>query len=264
MEPYQHSSVSQFPTSDSALSLQPSLLTIGMRIRKSVPEGYKTRVSRSKSPSSLDELAFFVDSENCQPPQSGGAGDSILNSTSTGRIPSCRLHQVGGLVQAFSSAPETAVPAMAQEDDEAGVTSSSNQGSKLLSHRYSTASSTSRKKRVRASEPDDRDDDLITAFPSCGNRFPLGSSPSPTYPYSHTYMPDLTAFSSPPIALRPIAQPSSRFHKKTVVDAKTSGRVGQESILQALEEERAEGGSHSDFDEAAFLEPLEDVEMSGC
>lgn len=260
---HQHDPVSpSLTTSYSASLLQPSLLTVGMRIRKSVPEGYKTRVSRPKAHTGLDEPAFFVGSENCQSPHSSGLGDTTPYSTATDLIPYCGLHQVGGLVQVFPSVPEKTVPTIARVDDEAVLTPPSSQGSTSSSQLYSTAPNTNRKRRARAFDLDDHDVDSRTAFSDCEIRNPLATPHPSTYPYSHTCMPDLTAFSSPPMPMRTFAQPSSRIRKKTGVEIGSSGRLTQESFSTALGDEGNRVSSQHDFGEAAFLKPLEDVEMS--
>ncbi|XXH02328.1 hypothetical protein Hte_008701 [Hypoxylon texense] len=86
-------------------SVQSNLLSVGMRVRKSVPEGYKTGTYS----------AFALWAENDSPsvttasaPMTMGEGRSRANAISTPRelLPFCGIHKVGGL----GTQPETRHP----------------------------------------------------------------------------------------------------------------------------------------------------------
>ncbi|QPG96760.1 hypothetical protein C2857_005196 [Epichloe festucae Fl1] len=76
-------------------SVQANLLTVGMRIRKSVPEGYKT----------CGPSAFKLWTDNTPPPQRASA----LRASSRELVPFCGINKVGGLD------PQ---PALARDDDD--------------------------------------------------------------------------------------------------------------------------------------------------
>lgn len=73
-------------------SVQANLLSVGMRVRKAVPEGYKV----------AEYSAFSLWDENSDAMQTGGSGDvgrSRANAVSAPRelLPFCGIHRVGGL-----------------------------------------------------------------------------------------------------------------------------------------------------------------------
>lgn len=67
-------------------SVQANLLTVGMRIRKSVPEGYKT----------CGPSAFKLWTDNTPPPHRASAS-SALRASSRELVPFCGINKVGGL-----------------------------------------------------------------------------------------------------------------------------------------------------------------------
>ncbi|KAI1417367.1 ribonucleotide reductase inhibitor-domain-containing protein [Hypoxylon sp. FL1857] len=87
-------------------SVQANLLSVGMRVRKSVPEGYKT--------GNYSAFALWDESSNCNFKPSStthttmGEGRSRANAISTPRelLPFCGIHKVGGL----GTQPENATP----------------------------------------------------------------------------------------------------------------------------------------------------------
>lgn len=74
-------------------SVQANLLSVGMRVRKSVPEGYKT--------GSYSAFTLWDESNNSNPTTHStmGEGRSRANAISTPRelLPFCGIHKVGGL-----------------------------------------------------------------------------------------------------------------------------------------------------------------------
>ncbi|KAI1137396.1 ribonucleotide reductase inhibitor-domain-containing protein [Hypoxylon sp. FL0543] len=91
-------------------SVQANLLSVGMRVRKSVPEGYKT--------GSYSAFALWDESHNTDTGSAThttmGEGRSRANAISTPRelLPFCGIHKVGGLgTQPESPAPELSTSA---------------------------------------------------------------------------------------------------------------------------------------------------------
>ncbi|KAI0385139.1 ribonucleotide reductase inhibitor-domain-containing protein [Hypomontagnella monticulosa] len=89
-------------------SVQANLLSVGMRVRKSVPEGYKTG---NYSAFALWDENSTSTTRNNNPSSSAatmGEGRSRANAISTPRelLPFCGLHKVGGL----ATQPETSAP----------------------------------------------------------------------------------------------------------------------------------------------------------
>ncbi|KAI2468107.1 ribonucleotide reductase inhibitor-domain-containing protein [Annulohypoxylon bovei var. microspora] len=72
-------------------TVQANLLSVGMRVRKSVPEGYKT--------GGYSAFALFDENANPQTHGTMGEGRSRANAISTPRelLPFCGIHKVGGL-----------------------------------------------------------------------------------------------------------------------------------------------------------------------
>jgi hypothetical protein len=122
VDPYQRQITSFFSTSPDGLSIGPSiispepfrqpvlpasiqsnLLSVGMRIRKSVPEGYKTT-----SPS-----AFKLWTDNTPLPVAPKPNQHTMRETSRELMPFCGINSIGGL----SSQPEAASLVDVEEDD---------------------------------------------------------------------------------------------------------------------------------------------------
>ncbi|KAF2199385.1 hypothetical protein GQ43DRAFT_442529 [Delitschia confertaspora ATCC 74209] len=81
-----------FPTLPA--TVQSSLLNVGMRVRKSVPEGYKTHVKPTNLPSIQTTLSPVTIAKNVKPPR-----DPVPDAYQHARelLPFCGLHKVGGL-----------------------------------------------------------------------------------------------------------------------------------------------------------------------
>ena len=86
------------PTLDA--STQASLLNVGMRIRKAVPEGYKTHKTAASSteprrPAVVSAVPYFASGGGAGIGGGGGGGGS--SSGPRGLVPFCGLHKIGGL-----------------------------------------------------------------------------------------------------------------------------------------------------------------------
>lgn len=239
-----------------ASPVQSSLLTVGMRIRKSVPEGYKTHSASTQTSSAskcLYEPSFFVGSERAQVQDEQPYCSADL-------IASMDLHMVGGLaVQAFPSMAETPVLGLTLAGESAFI--SSQQSALSSSMNPSTALYPKTRKRCHAFDLDSDDGHPGGSPSDVESASVVANYSSMTYPYSYTCMPDLTRFSSPNVTMRTIAQPRSKRRKEVGVVAKGSADIGCEQIQSAFGVPR---DFHFDFGEAAFLKPREDVEMDGC
>ncbi|KKY18858.1 hypothetical protein UCRPC4_g04755 [Phaeomoniella chlamydospora] len=259
-------------------TVQSSLLTVGMRIRKSVPEGYKTILHKQliSQPCTL--------SSNSSP-----------STSYTELAPFCGLHKVGGLaVQptpnpggAYLSAYSSITLSAAEQEDPFSSPSSQESAATVASD--SSVPSSRPNKRILDDIEDDEaygDDDNapLPSVPMADNSFMehkthhrRGSS----YPFSHTRMPDLnTLMSSPPssniglesslgnhhLTSRAIAQPRSRrAAAAAAANMKTRKpsweMVGQENSREWQQQTRMALDFENDFEDAEFLRRREDVEM---
>ena len=167
-------------------TIQSSLLNVGMRVRKSVPEGYKTKQN------------LF-----CDLSKPFGASTSRSNrnrSTSTsfnGLLPYCGILKVGGHESQMLVPEETDLPPLQSDSDDWGFSSSQESYVSTISNtsliapaRVPTATTSSNKRRREDADEEDLD---------------LESQPvSPrSRPISHTRMPNLND-------IRSIALPKSR------------------------------------------------------
>lgn len=98
-----HAIPHSFSSDDS--SVQSNLLSVGMRVRKAVPEGYKTSSYSAFSLWDENDTNSHNDNDN-----DAMGGRSRANAVSTPRelLPFCGLHKVGGMAtQSYSSRSET-------------------------------------------------------------------------------------------------------------------------------------------------------------
>ena len=91
-------------------SIQTSLLNVGMRIRKSVPEGYKTR---PKSPPTTNSYSpFRVE------------GNLHRSYSSTGLLPYCGILKTGNIEQEQTPSFDDLPPLISHDEDDGGFPSS--------------------------------------------------------------------------------------------------------------------------------------------
>ncbi|KAK5128809.1 hypothetical protein LTR85_000142 [Meristemomyces frigidus] len=94
---------------------QASLLSVGMRVRKSVPEGYKTHKTLGLDGFPFPSTAPPAFMTSATPVYSGGGGSRELT-------PFCGLHKTGGLaVQELGWVPSSSAPSATQRDSEGNV-----------------------------------------------------------------------------------------------------------------------------------------------
>ncbi|KAL9115944.1 MAG: hypothetical protein Q9227_000312 [Pyrenula ochraceoflavens] len=271
------------PSTPTPPSLASTLLTVGMRIRKSVPEGYKTK-STSLPP--FVTPASSINSEDIDTMDKPPFPTSSTSASSL--LPFCGLHKTGNLaVQTFPRPPSgghshplashpTALSVSIDQPDSISSLPSSQESNSTTTSSYNTY------RPPKRSLPLELDEE---SFDSFHNRpfhdleisieepvSPL-SSPSSGYPYSHTRMPNLDALSSnSDKSMRILAQPKSRMRRKTdggdqLDDMAKEMASGQENMgLAGLSQATDRGGLMTDFEEAGFLRSRADVEveMGGC
>lgn len=233
-------------------NVQASLLNVGMRVRKSVPEGYKTHKTHPPNPGAASPPA------NKTPPNLAPARPAEL-------LPFCGLHKTGGYQQQqpyahdLSAAAAAAPPPVSAfgTGDFALLLSSQESNASTLSADSLPAPATNKRRYEEEEEEEETGAgrplfpslNTSLAVPSAGDDDDLQISPRTTvYPVSHTAMPDLDAPTG-----RRVARPKSRMREG--VCATASNRrlaVGEEGVF--------------DFGEAEFLRPPQEtgeVEMGG-
>jgi hypothetical protein len=215
--------------------IQSSLLTVGMRIRKSVPEGYKTV---AKAP--LSAYTSY---------NSTTSDASIPTYRSFAELaPYCGILKTGNL--SVQSMPNPTILTQPQGfymsgDDQPDYLPSSQEPSisSISTQRMPTPN---KNKRSLDTYPDeDEDEEEIFSQPG------LVQTNIRIYPISHTHMPNLNTLSSP---TRSIAVPRSR-RKKFV----WQGMEGQEN-MPAAPSGTMGGAFDFDFEEATFLRQREEVD----
>lgn len=235
-------------------NVQASLLNVGMRVRKSVPEGYKTHKTHPPNPGAASPHA------NKTPPSLAPARPAEL-------LPFCGLHKTGGYQQQQPYAHDITAAAAAAAphpvsafgtDGFALLLSSQESNASALSTDSLPAPATNKRRYEEEEEEEEERGagrplfpslNTSLAVPSAGADDDLQISPRTTvYPVSHTAMPDLDAPTG-----RRVARPKSRMREG--VCATASDRrlaVGEEGVF--------------DFGEAEFLRPPQEtgeVEMGG-
>ncbi|KAF4305755.1 Ribonucleotide reductase inhibitor [Botryosphaeria dothidea] len=236
-------------------NVQASLLNVGMRVRKSVPEGYKTHKTLPPNPGAASPYA------NKTPPNLAPARPAEL-------LPFCGLHKTGGYQQQQPYAHVITTAAAAPHpvsafgaDDFALLLSSQESNASTLSTDSLPAPATNKRRYDDEEEEEEEEEErgagrplfpslnTSLAVPSAGDDDDLQISPrTKVYPVSHTAMPDLDAPTG-----RRVARPKSRMREG--VCATASDRrlaVGEEGVF--------------DFGEAEFLRPPQEtgeVEMGG-
>jgi hypothetical protein len=178
--------------------VQSLLINVGMRVRKSVPEGYKTHKSLSVTtinymhPGSIPQHASDLPASSA--PE--------LYSKPSELAPFCGLHKIGG----FSSQPTSSAPGLSHSQSTIASSISTPQ----------TPQTNTRKRNYA----EDMDAELDTFFDDQhDSMLDDTTSPKPKYPLSHSSMPDLSAKAgivSP--QSRPMARMKARSPHKLVLD----------------------------------------------
>ncbi len=268
-------------------AIQSSLLTVGMRIRKSVPEGYKTH--KITYPSSLQARSgYFLDS-GVQEHESA----KITNrGNHTELAPFCGLHKIGGMaVQPMPvSYRSNAYERGAEEMEEPGLWSVPSSQESIDSN-PSALPSNKRGFTFDLDEDDDDNDEVGVDGTSAV------SQQQPPYPFSHARLPISNFNSNPTVSLidqslraqansttfhRPFAIPRSRLpsndnNRTLKTKARALAGQGQENIGLSMMSNLPVAGKYVnavssatsatfpltatfDFEDADFLEAREEAD----
>jgi Ribonucleotide reductase inhibitor len=147
-----YSSSTYSPTPSLSPKVQASLLTVGMRIRKSVAEGYKTE------PSKLTGYAIAKSVESLrEAPRTGPSSYTRTTASYAELEPFCGIHKTGNL--AIQMLPREGVRFSSDEDDVFCYEPGSNLERDVLS-----APAINPHKRAYDSDPEEWDDDGITSL----------------------------------------------------------------------------------------------------
>lgn len=132
----------------SSASDQANLISVGMRVRKAVPEGYKT--------GTYSAFPLWDDEHDTMPTSPGETGRSRANAVSTPRelTPFCGIHRVGGLQMPASDCVGPTFEIQAPAHDMPGLTLSQESAA---SHDSSSSGVTGAKTRKRFFVDDDEE-----------------------------------------------------------------------------------------------------------
>lgn len=215
-------------------SIQSALLSVGMRIRKAVPEGYKTH-----------KTTLFQDTTPALRNQHTTTSQSQTRAARRAELmPFCGLHKVGG--HGVQDMPvNTHEPIDMFAATRMPFTSSQESSSSCFSTDWMPAAPMltpflNNKRRYRDDEAEDEDvPPFQLHFSDPLDPMLAGLSfTSPTrafYPVSHTNMPNISSMST-----RAMAKPKTRRKDRSEFGARSPDNDGM------------------DFDEAAFLAPCDD------
>jgi hypothetical protein len=137
---------------------QSSLLTVGMRVRKSVPEGYKTHKTMP-----TEEFPF----SSTAPANAAAARPAYTTTNSRELAPFCGLHKTGGLSSqgSFEGPPSSAPPAFPSgRDSNSSMPALSMSQSTLLSTQSSILSNAVSEPSNKRSYEEDIEDGLDAYF----------------------------------------------------------------------------------------------------
>ncbi|QDS77501.1 hypothetical protein FKW77_000316 [Venturia effusa] len=234
------------PTSSTPIldnAIQTSLIQVGMRVRKAVPEGYKTHRS-------VPALA--------EPVSTTPMITMNISSRPSELLPFCGIHKIGGLgeqpipavdtYEAIDVFPENTIPLADFTTPFSSQESAISTGSLAIPSAAPLRQIPSNKRSYNWDEEEAEPEDpgFERLFFNCPDTL---SPPRSTYPISHTTMPNLTAISSLSSS-RAFAKPKSR--------RKVAGETLQFANFGVASTEM-------DFEDANFLTPSDDdeIEMEG-
>jgi Ribonucleotide reductase inhibitor len=253
-------------------AIQSSLLTVGMRIRKSVPEGYKTHKTLP-SASLHEHRGYFLDAGNQDSDFAIHGASSSAHGGYAELAPFCGLHKIGGMAvqpmpaASISNYRHISAPKRAEQAEESDPWS-------LPSSQESTDSNAPRapsNKRTFAPDQENNGDD-----DGFGNA--LQSQQRSPYPFSHTRMPDLNTLLPSPGAQSLRATNAGTQRAYAIPCSRFAGRKGRNPALEGQENLgltlKACGGpantttttalvneAEVDFEDADFLQERGDVDV---
>ncbi|KAK4631922.1 hypothetical protein CLAFUW4_02378 [Fulvia fulva] len=138
-----------------------SLLSVGMRVRKSVPEGYKTHKT-------LGSPGFRFPS-TAPPTSSAPARPSYSPMQTRELTPFCGLHKVGGLTEQEIPSSAPAIMGMEEEEDYDMPALSTSQGSFMSTQNSFMASARTYTESKKRTYEDEADDDMDKFFDEQGD-----------------------------------------------------------------------------------------------
>ncbi|KAK2787797.1 hypothetical protein FQN52_007108 [Onygenales sp. PD_12] len=224
--------------------VQSSLLAVGMRVRKSVPEGYKTTTPKPSPYAYRSHVSATVTSNTT-------ATSHTHTTTYAGLAPFCGVLKTGNLaVQVFPQQAEQMIHnnhSLDEEWDKGSIPASSQDS--VDSYTYTIPPSNPNKRSFDLDDAADSDSDDLEEYSSI-------------FPHGFNTMWKSTIPVPAPVAAatrssRHILSP--RLGQKTVKNRqqKVGGGYGQENFDPIFISEPTSGG---DFEEAAFLRRREEVE----
>ncbi|KAI9675721.1 MAG: hypothetical protein M1817_001088 [Caeruleum heppii] len=217
-------------------TIQSSLLNVGMRIRKVVPEGYHLTKNTPRF-----EPRFSSRSAQAEPVD---RNESSLQPTPTELTPYCGIMKVGGYAQQPIEENYPELPALDFHDgNDLGCPSSSQESnvSTLSTLSVNTIPSTfSSQAQATQKRPFVEEDDVWEEPDAFEDSHDIARHPS--YPFSHTSMPTLNF-------MRPLAQPRGRNKHVPPLSAK------QQDSKTSVVNIHTQSTDLTDFEEAQFLQP---------
>ncbi|KAL1986426.1 hypothetical protein VTN96DRAFT_6346 [Rasamsonia emersonii] len=246
-----YSSPTHSPTPALPAKVQSSLLTVGMRIRKSVPEGYKTEPKK---------LTEYTVSHTVNPSGGSPAGGYTQTRSCYAELePFCGMHKIGNLaVQTFPRPAEgyqdRSTHMSADNDDMSSLPSKSQESN------ASSAFSSNSHKRSYDSDLEDvdenGDDGLIHSSASFRGSITAGGiwqDPLRLNPVTET----LTA--APSRSQRAILSPKLRQQRRQISSFQSLGKRSPEQENKDPSSVKNDVNM-DDFEEAAFLRRREEVD----
>lgn len=179
--------------------VQSQLMTCGMRIRKSVPEGYKTHKTMPP-PSTAPAVRPILTHAETAPASSAPA---IIYTKPNELMPMCGLHKVGG----FSSQPPSSLPSLPSLNYSQTTISSSAP--------FNPITPNNQRKRAYEDEIEDELDAIFDAAKYQDDFDDSAISPKTKYPFSHSSMPELNRKSG---FVHPDSRPKARLRAKNSPD----------------------------------------------
>ncbi|KAL1302765.1 hypothetical protein AAFC00_003112 [Neodothiora populina] len=232
--------------------VQSQLMNMGMRIRKSVPEGYKTHKTLPTS-SAPPMMAPTTRKPTLTPSESApsSSAPATLYTKPNELVPMCGLHKIGG----YASQPTSSLPALSHSQSTLASSWSSTaaQSTPNASHMNNNSNNNLRKRSYddeiedeldaifsdEQGDEDDVDNDTLD-----GKSSPAGnSSKSKTRPFSHSSMPELDRKSG---IINPGSRPKARMRARA-----SPGTLAANSLASST--------AINDFDDGDvnFLQPMD-------
>ena len=175
--------------------VQSLLINVGMRVRKSVPEGYKTHKSLPVPTITNMHPASIPQHSSADLPTSSAPE---LYSKPSELAPFCGLHKIGG----FSSQPTSSAPGLSYTQSTIASSISTPQTPQTNTRKRSYADDMEAELDSFFDDEQDQHDSMLDNT----------ASPKPKYPLSHSSMPDLSAKAG---IVSPQSRPKARMKTRS-------------------------------------------------